>query len=64
MLRDAHKSLEAMSAVAIAIKEQRWGDAERMLQDLQQMTEKLMRDVGDKAREDLAAPKPDRGDRG
>jgi hypothetical protein len=64
MLRDAHKSLEAMSAVAIAIKEQRWGDAERLLQDLQRMTEKLMKGAGDKAREDLKAPKPDRGDRG
>jgi uncharacterized protein YjiS (DUF1127 family) len=64
MLRDAHKSLEAMSAVAIAIKEERWGDAERMLQDLQRMTEKLMKDIGDKAREELEVPKPDRGDRG
>ena len=64
MLRDAHKSLEAMSAVVIAIKEQRWGDAERLLQDLQRMTEKLMKGVGDKPREDLEAPKPDRGDRG
>ena len=64
MLRDAHRGLEMMSSVASAIKEERWADAERALQDLQQLMTGLMRAVGDKQREQMMAPKPDRGDRG
>jgi hypothetical protein len=64
MLRDAHKALELMSSVAAAIKDERWADAERSLQALQQLTAGLMREVGDKQREQMLTPKPDRGDRG
>ena len=64
MLRDAHRGLEMMSSVASAIKEERWVDAERSLQDLQQLMTGLMRAVGDKQREQMMAPKPDRGERG
>jgi hypothetical protein len=64
MLRDAHRGLEMMSSVASAIKEERWADAERSLQDLQQLMAGLMRAVGDKQREQMMVPKPERGDRG
>ena len=53
-----------MSSVASAIKEERWADAERSLQDLQQLMTGLMRAVGDRQREEMRTPKPDRGDRG
>ena len=64
MLEDAHKGQEVMSVVAIAVKEERWGDAERGLKELVTITERLTRGVGDKAREMLMAPDPDQGDRG
>ena len=64
MLRDAHKGLELMSSAASAIKDERWADAERALQALQQLTATLQREVGDKQREQMMAPKPDRRDRG
>jgi flagellin-specific chaperone FliS len=64
MLRDAHKGMEAMSMVAHAIKDERWGEAERLLQQLQEIITTLARQVGDKSRETLMAPTPDRGDRG
>jgi len=64
MLEDAHKGQEVMSDVARAVKDERWGDAERALKELQSLTERLQRGVGDKVRDALMAPKPDRGDRG
>ena len=63
MLQDAHKGLEAMSKVASAVKDERWGDAERALHEVQEITSTLMREVGDKAQEMMRAPKPDKGDR-
>jgi hypothetical protein len=64
MLEDAHKAQEVMSAVSIAVKDERWGDAERNLKELQHIADRLLREVGNKTREVLMAPKPDRGDRG
>jgi hypothetical protein len=64
MLEDAHKGQVAMSAVSRAVKDERWGDAERNLRELQAIAARLLREVGDKTREALMAPKPDRGDRG
>jgi hypothetical protein len=64
MLQDAHKGLEAMSRVASAVKDERWGDAVRCLAELQEITSLLKRQVGDKQRELQMTPKPDRGDRG
>lgn len=63
MLRDAHKGAEVMSGVASAVKDERWADAERGLQELQQIASKLMREIGDKQRGLMMVPKPDRGDR-
>ena len=43
MLRDAHKGLEQMSSLVSAIKEERWGDAKRVLNDIQRITDKLIK---------------------
>ena len=64
MLQDAHKGQEAMSKAASAVKDERWGDAQRALKDVQDIITTLMREVGDKAQEKLLAPKPDKADRG
>lgn len=64
MLRDAHKGQEVMSAAAAAVKDERWGDAQRSLLELQQITTTLLSEVGDKVHEQMMAPKPDKGDRG
>lgn len=50
MLRDAHKGVETMSAAAAAVKEERWADAERNLQELQEIAAKLIREVAEKKR--------------
>ena len=63
MLRDAHKGQEVMNAAAGAIKDERWGDAQRLLQELQQLTTGLMEAVGGKVQETTRAPKADNGDR-
>ena len=64
MLEEAHKGLEAMSAAATAVKDEEWGQAERALMEVQEITGRLLREVGDKAREKMLAPVPDLGDRG
>ena len=53
-----------MSAVGTAMKMEQWGEAERRLRELQEITQRLLRGVGDKTQEALMAPKPDKGDRG
>jgi hypothetical protein len=64
MLRDAHDGMEKMSAIASAVKDERWGDAERELQLLQQIVAGLRRDLAAKVRDELRAPDPDPRDRG
>ncbi len=64
MLEEAHKGLEAMSAAAAALKDEEWGQAERALMAVQEIAGRLLREVGDKAREKMLAPVPDSGDRG
>jgi hypothetical protein len=64
MLQDAHRAQEISGEVSLAVKDERWGDATRHLIELQEITSRLMRKVGDKSHEKLAAPNPDRGDRG
>lgn len=63
MLRDAHKGAEVMNGVASAVKDERWADAGKGLEELQKITTKLMREIGDKQREAMMAPNPDKGDR-
>ena len=64
MLQDAHRAQEISGEVSLAVKDQRWGDATRQLIELQELTSRLMRAVGEKSHETLAAPNPDRRDRG
>jgi hypothetical protein len=64
MLEEAHKGLEAMSAAATAVKDEEWGQAERALMEVQEIAGRLLREVGDKAREKMVAPVPYSGDRG
>ena len=55
MLEEAHKGLEAMSIAAKAVKDEQWGEAERALMELQEITGLLLREVGDKARKNAGA---------
>jgi hypothetical protein len=64
MLEEAHKALEAMGAASTAIKVEEWGTAERSLHQVQDTVGRLLREVGEKSREIMMAPKPDMGDRG
>jgi hypothetical protein len=64
MFEEAHKGLEAMSTAANAVKDEQWGEAERALMEVQEITGRLLREVSDKAREKMLAPVPDFGDRG
>jgi hypothetical protein len=63
MLQEAHKAVEAMSRAASAVKGEQWGEAERALMEVQEITGLLLRDVGDKVREKLMVPAPVEGDR-
>ena len=64
MLQEAHKTLEAMSAACSAIKGEQWGEAERSLHQVQDSVGRLLREVGEKVRQQLQVPPPDPGDRG
>ena len=63
MLEEAHKGLEAMSTAANAVKDEQWGEAERALMEVQEITGRLLREVSEKSREKMLAPVPDIGDR-
>ena len=52
-----------MSAAAKAVKDEEWGQAERALIEVQEITGRLLREVSDKARE-MMAPAPNVGKRG
>jgi hypothetical protein len=64
MLRHAHAGLELMSAVAAAVKDERWGDAERKLRELKPALDVLTEAINDKVRHEISAPSPDDRDRG
>jgi hypothetical protein len=64
MLKDAHNGLEVMSAAACAVEAEEWGKAERALTQVQEIVGRLLKEVGDKAREKMLAPAPDQADRG
>ena len=63
MLQEAHKGLEAMSRAASAVKGEQWGEAERALMEVQEITGLLLQQVGDKVHEKLMAPAPVKDDR-
>ena len=64
MLQEAHKGMEAMSAACSAVKGEQWGEAERNLNEVQEIVGRLLREVGEKTRDAMMVPAPDRGDRG
>jgi hypothetical protein len=64
LMRQAHKGLEAMSLACAAIRDNDLGAAERALATAQEITGRLMKDVGDKARAAMQSPAPDTGERG
>ncbi len=63
-MQQAHEAMEKMSAVASAVKEERWGDAERLLHELRTALDTLSNGVCEKVRTGLGAPEPDKRDRG
>jgi hypothetical protein len=64
MLEDAQRARDAMNAACSAMEAGQWSEAERSLHQVQETVGRLLREVGDKSREAILAPKPDRGDRG
>jgi hypothetical protein len=64
MMQQAHEAMEKMSAVASAVKDERWGDAERSLNELRTVLDTLSNGIADHVRATLDAPKPDPRDRG
>jgi hypothetical protein len=64
MMQQAHEAMEKMSAVASAVKDERWGDAERRLHELRTVLDAISNGVAERVRGTLGAPEPDRRDRG
>lgn len=64
MLQQAHESLEKMSALASAIKDERWGDAERVLCEVKVLLDFLSQGINSNVRSVISAPSPDQRDRG
>jgi hypothetical protein len=52
------------AALILAILQENWAVAERSLTEAQDRIGRLLREVGDKSRQAMLAPKPDQGDRG
>jgi len=63
-MQQAHEAMEKMSAVASAVKDERWGDAERSLNDLRTAIDAISNGVAERVRGAIGAPEPDRRDRG
>lgn len=53
-----------MSAVASAMKDERWGDADRLIHELSTMLDTMSTGVSTKVRGAMTAPEPDPRDRG
>lgn len=64
MLKQSHELMEKASALASAVKDERWGEAERIVQELERGLDIISNGVRDKIRTDLNAPKADHQDRG
>lgn len=64
MLRHSHEVMEKASALASAVKDERWGDAERVLHELEGVLDVLGNGVREKVRSALDSPKPEPRDRG
>lgn len=64
MMQQAHEAMEKMSAVASAVKDERWGDAQRRLNELRTMLDAISNGVAEHVRGTLDAPEPGARDRG
>lgn len=64
MMQQAHEAMEKMSAVASAVKDERWGDAQLRLNELRTVLDALSNSVAEHVRGTLDAPEPDLRDRG
>jgi hypothetical protein len=62
MLEEAHEGLEVMSAVCSAIKGEEWAEAERCLTQIKEITDRLLREVGEMSRRAMTTPKPSHND--
>ena len=52
MLRDAHMAQESVAALARAVSDERWQDASREVDSLQEILDRLGRDIVQKSREE------------
>lgn len=64
MLKDAHLGIEMMSSLARAVKDERWSEAERVLQELRVTLDGIADALSEKVRSELNVPRPDERDRG
>jgi hypothetical protein len=64
MMQQAHEAMEKMSAVASAMKDERWADAERSLNELRTILDAISNGLAERVRGTLRAPDPDTRDRG
>ena len=64
MNQEVHDLVRSTEGARTAIQREDWGVAQRMVTEAQDRSGRLLREVGDKSREVMMAPKPDRGDRG
>ncbi len=64
MNQEAEEIVKSAEGARSAVERGDWGIAERMLTEAQERIARLLREVADKSREVIMAPKPDMGDRG
>jgi hypothetical protein len=64
MLKQSHEIMEKASSLASTVKDERWGDAERILAELEGLLDVLGNGIRDKVRAEIGAPDPDARDRG
>jgi hypothetical protein len=62
--QDVEEVVRRAEVARSAVGASDWGLAERTLTEAQERIGRLLREIGDKQREVLMAPKPDLGDRG
>ncbi len=64
MLKQSHEVMEKASRLASTVKDERWGDAERILAELEGLLDVLGNGIRDKVRAEIGAPDSDARDRG
>ena len=64
MNQEVHDLVRSTEGARTAIQREDWGVAQRLLTEMQDRIGRLLREVDDKSRQAMMAPKPDLGDRG